>query len=50
MLSWNAFKTSNKLKKIGLKELNSCNFKVGRLNLIKVSKWTNSNFYLKLKD
>ena len=38
MLSWSAFETSNKLKKIGLKWLNPRSFKVEGLNWIKVSK------------
>jgi len=37
-LSWNTFETSNKLKKIWFKGLNSHNIKVEELNWIKVSK------------
>jgi len=45
------FTTLNQLNKIWLKGLNSCIYKVERLDWFKIFKtrWTNSNFY-KLKD
>ena len=50
ILLWNVLEMSNKLNKIWLKWLKSRILKNKWLNWSKVSKWTNSKIYLKLRD
>jgi len=50
ILLWNALEMSNKLNKIWLKGLNPRISKDEGLNWSKVSKWTNSKIYWKLRD
>ena len=49
ILLWNAFEMSNKRNKIWLKKLNPHISRNKLLNWFKVSKWTNSKIYWKLR-
>jgi len=50
IILWNVLEMSNKLNKILLKGLNSCISKDEGLNWYKISKWTNSKIYWKLRN